>query len=407
MLAHLLVTVYITPHGLSNYNLGAIRKSHATFRVGRFLTSLESMAAIQWRTVTIHFEVADEFFDFKGEIKNYIRQLFPAAQIHEFRLEYPSQWREAFSKYESSSLVLLNSNDDHAILPNGESGLRSLVETMNKNSSIEIGLVTHFSEFVGFLSRERIKAFFLRRQSLPPRQLMMDFSIGTILVRADLAKKWFEEGSLLEIGRIVRPDNPFGPSVTFSPTIAIVPTDEIFRHLDGYSHARLFQPIPPLRNVIDLDPQAKTFIRRPWKLGHWPEKLFAYHGSGADILWTTSESAAAGTKIGMAVARLRLHWGLRVDFGDLKTIRAQPSKISRLQLFVGTLVFFSSRVGLRNLADFVLLDFPALLVLSIGGIWSVKLRFARDRVWYLGTSRTVEDWFVRKRDKTSMSGASS
>ena len=41
--------------------------------------------------------------------------------------------------------------------------------------------------------------------------------------------------------KIVRPDNPFGPSVPLKNILELTPSTELFRHLDGYGHVG----IPP------------------------------------------------------------------------------------------------------------------------------------------------------------------
>jgi hypothetical protein len=355
---------------------------------------MSTLSQTDWASVTIYYEVDESFSLEKESVKKSLETWFPNASLHDFRLQYPFEWRKALDAYPEKSLILLNANDDHAMVPNANGSLEDLLSRMSGIQPPDIGLVTHFPEMSGLLGREKLKSALLLRKRLPLRCLSIDFSMGTILVRARLAKEWFSSGRLEEQGRIVRPDNPFGPSVSFAPTVAVVPVDEIFRHLDGYSHAGLFKPIPPLRNVF-FDIRNPVDKVRSWKVGHWPETLLAFTGRGVDILSTIPPSSSVIDQARSVVARCKLHWGLRIDLAFLTTIRSEPSEVSHVSLFLGAMTFLSTPVGLRNVIDGLILDPLLLVLLGCGSTVSTKVRKILNQVWYFGASRALHRMLLR------------
>ncbi len=397
--AHLLMTAFITNRGLSNYNLGKIPVEDFTFRPGRLLTSLSTMSQLNWKSARFFLEFDEELQEYEPVIQRFLQENFSKPQIETRRLQFPREWREALAKIPSGDLLLLNSNDDHAIVPQGIEALRDLTFEMERRPEVRIGMVTHLPEFVGYKARERIKDFVKGSSNRSNREFEIDYSIGTILVRGDLAKQWFTEGGLPEDGRIVRPDNPFGPSVTFLPSLALLPRHEIFRHLDGYSHVDLFREVAPLRNSKVITESESEITDLPWRMARWPSDLMAYKGRGGDVYGTLGDRGFLDS-ISATVARLKLHWGLRIGFYNWNEVRLWPAKVSVLSFTIGTLTFLLTPTGLRNLADKLIFDIPTIGILKIVTLFRPRYSKILSQVWYLGTSRTIAlnlRWKARAR----------
>ena len=384
---HLIVSAFVTPEGLSRYRLGRIMSSSADFRFERFLTSVQSMSDFPWASVRFFIKLDKAFEPLKEELLSTLREVFPRAKIDLFRLEWPAQWRDTFDQYPSEDLILLNANDDHAMVPGSSFVLQKLAHELRIRDDVQLGLVSHFPEVSGQLIREHQRRAGQISRALHDRGMPVRSSIGTVLAKSRFIKSWFGVGVFSESERVVRPDNPFGRSVEFDEVIALVPEIEIFRHLDGYSHAGLYRPVPPLRNTLELGKSGAKLTSFDWQSGLWPMPLFAYSGRGVDVFQVDPKGRGLLAEIACVVSRCKLHWGLRIHPFAIAAIRNSPSKVSNFSVVIGSLLFVLTPVGIQNLFDLVL-DFPSLLLgLILKRIFS-RSRFL-ERIWYFGTSRTA------------------
>jgi hypothetical protein len=400
--AHLLVSALVIEQGLSQYNLGFVGNQDPHFRLERTITALKSMSNFPWKSSSFYFELSEFYSTDKRRFFETVEALFPQAEIYDFRLEYVQQWRAAINRIPEEDFLVLNANDDHAMVPNSELFLADLMSEISQNPKVELGLISHFVEFSGLDSRAQLRRLSGALEERRPRTFGVTETIGTVLTRGSFARTWFSIGSWEDSERIVRPDNPFGRSVSFETTQALLPRGEVFRHLDGYSHAGLFYPIPPLRNLETFEARESLTTISQWRKGVWPNSIFAYAGKGVDYYDTFAHNQRFLSEVRVGVSRLQLWWGLRIGLGQLEDIRTSPNEISRKALTLSILLFFATPSGVRNVGDLVW-D-PILLLLGgllrlMSGSWP---RFASS-VWYFGSSRAIERSLVSSRlSKTSI-----
>lgn len=383
--AHLLVSVYVTPRALAfqNYDLAAVPGSGGEFfRLERFATMLSTLGSLDWLSVCINYELDPEWSNFYPEVDAHIRSLFLAnLEISHSRFESASEWLKAASRYDPQALIFLNSNDDHALLAPEE--FVNFADQMLASKAV-LGLVTHFPEFKGMQYR--------RFQHLRnPGRCNVGYALGTTLVSGGFFQSWWEAYLRAYPGsRIVRPDNPFGPSVTFAPTLAALPNTELVRHMDGYSHVGVGYPAGPLRNLFTLDESTLGLIQTEptFTAGKWPARIQTRDGYGSDLLeLPQSWSVVIGVRLRESVAIVKLAWSFRVAVFDVVQLLKPKSIGQWMTAGLSAVLALASRAGLVRLFDYVF-DYPVLLVLrTLGAFGFTRLERIAGRIWYLGAWR--------------------
>jgi hypothetical protein len=309
---HLLVSVFVTDNGLRRYETGFAR-TDTDSRLDVFLTAMNSARALPWSSVRIFFELDGAYARYTHQVRDTLSVWFPGSTITSRRLEYFSDWNRVSRDYELSSCILLNTNDDHAFVPGSQGPLLTLAdEVCGVSDGRAVGQVTHFSEAWSDAASPWSRGAMTPRGNL---RVPVRWTVGTCLVTTDFFRSWwgtdFTNGS-----RIVRPDNPFGPSVEFRPAPSFVPTREIMRHMDGYSHVGLKRPLAPLRSTVKLRAPAQvgSLTHRAWQVGDWPKRLYAWSGSQyPDIRRTSNLSATTSLDFRGDVAALQAAWAHRIS----------------------------------------------------------------------------------------------
>jgi hypothetical protein len=243
---HLLMSVYITDESLYDKGLSNYQVSLTQNKAEQFLTVINSLKTIEFNTAEIHYEVSIAYLKWIDIINDQIRLCIPNATIHSKRLEYFNQWQKVSTVIPSDTeTILLKTNHDHAFLHDNPSLFYKFIRDINVSGQNYIGEISHWPEAIGnSRSGKWIKN---ENQSNYYSITNTTNTIGTCLVNPEFFKSWWNQ-DFTDGSRIVRPDNPFGPSVYFEPVKKIVPNCEFFRHMDGYGHQKIYAPIAsPIR----------------------------------------------------------------------------------------------------------------------------------------------------------------
>jgi hypothetical protein len=235
-------------------------------RVGQFLSTIYSLRSIKFNSAEIHYEVSIEYQNWIDKINDQIRSFIPNVTIYPKRLEYFKDWQKVSSSIPlDTEIILLKTNHDHVFLHDDPSLFYKFIRDMNVSRQNYLGEISHWPEAIAnFRSGE-----WVRSDSQNDHYLVVktENTIGTCLVTADFFKSWWVK-DFTGGARIVRPDNPFGPSVNFEPVKKIIPNCEFFRHMDGYGHVKIYAPIAsPIRNNIHIFED--TFEVFEWTKGNF------------------------------------------------------------------------------------------------------------------------------------------
>lgn len=398
---HFFCSVFLTSTGLGNfsYDLGNVfNSSDDFFRLSRFLTALNSYKDIPWKSVTIFFDTEERWKIYSDSIKVSILSIFPEAKIFTNRLSSRIEWENATKSFNDREVIFLQTNDDHAFVAQSADEFFEIVNRIEKNDEAPLGSVTHFPEILGVYQRELIKNIFRKR----PIHRYIDAigTIGTVLVRSDFLKSWWTPGRIPDNVKIVRPDNPFGPSVEFSKVKIFVPKMELVRHMDGYSHANLRYPVSPLRNLLVFDPNESLGFRYAdnpkWNYRLWPTRLYAYNSlnffgkkNSADMLSivkSDSDTDSLLTDLRLGVARLQTAWSWRIMVSDSIHIFNGPSSLRKVTFIPALLIALFSKSTFKNFFD--ILDFFILAIFFPLKNIPIFRRFMND-IYYLGFWRTA------------------
>ena len=333
---HLLVSVFLSPTGIGSfrYNIRSLRPGRDPFfRIGRFLTGLQTLTALDFESVRIHFSTDPKWASFRPQIARSTTLLMPQAEICGERLYRAREWAVAAQNYNRSDVVLLHANDDHALL--GESSARemkSLALALQSDANVPMASITHFPEVAASIAGN----------TNPPldgagfREHRTTRGLGTTLVRGDFFQTWFAEGTFAGEEVVVRPDNPSGRSVRFSPSISLVPNREVMRHMDGYSHVFMQRPLAPLRNLVVFTPAQHSepfqVVATAWTARLWPSRIFGFNGSGADVHLTdvTSHSPSFWEIVRVQIAVFQLYWGIRVLPDNFRWVIPERRRFARM-----------------------------------------------------------------------------
>jgi hypothetical protein len=248
---HLLMSVYLTDESLYPKSFYNNYVSKSQNKVEQFLSVIYSLKSIQFSAAEIHYEVSDEYQKFVNVINNQIKLYIPNAIITSKRLEYFNEWQQASRVIPSDTdTILLKTNHDHAFLHEDASLFYRFIKDVITSRRNYIGEISHWPEAMGGnRSSESLKSSGISKYY---SVASTKSTIGTCLVNPEFFKSWwtrdFTNGS-----RIVRPDNPFGPSVYFESVDKVIPNCEFFRHMDGYGHQKIMAPIAsPIRSIVSI-----------------------------------------------------------------------------------------------------------------------------------------------------------
>ena len=235
---HLLVSVRLTNIHISPREIyGDIAQFS---KVDQFISALHSMDKLGFNSQNFYVTLDEEYAWAKDFIAQDIKCRFPKAKLNWNQLTTYEQWKTASDQVpKDADLILLYTNHDHAYVADSGNLFHEFANSCLEVGPRMIGAISHWPEVVGQLK--------LRSTALPTAKNSKvflgktDWTIGTCLISRELFSEWWRE-DFTHGANIVRPDNPFGPSIRFSEAILVVPYFELFRHMDGYFHAGINSP---------------------------------------------------------------------------------------------------------------------------------------------------------------------
>jgi len=255
----LLVSVFITDEGFgTNYRLP---KGFDGNKIDQFISSLASMAKILTREQWFFIDYSENHVKYSSEISDFIMLNYNNPRIFPFRLEYYQDWKKYSDMIpQEIKYILLQGNADHVYLPHTSLNLDNLIEVMDLIGDRSMAEITHWPESIYYANRLTINSFDIRNHKIIDST---EAPLGTTLLSAKLFTDFWTH-DFTENSRIVRLDNPFGPSVTVKDATRVIPPFEMFRHLDGYGHVGIkLQGSSFLRPSHKL--QNSKIIESPWK----------------------------------------------------------------------------------------------------------------------------------------------
>lgn len=265
MFQYMLLTTFITNEALGKSNYYKLNEQSTYSRLDQFLSSLHSMKKIGLNAADFYIDFDKANLKYRELVENYIRQNFAQTdcRIFSYRLENFHQWKAAAKNIPAqTNLILLNSNHDHAFIPQETSEYLDFFRFLESREPTAIGNITHWPEHISgyglkkFITLQNKESTFIKERG---------FLEGTVLVKNDFFKSWWEN-DFTGGKRIVRPDNPFGPWIRFGWVKQYIPSTEFFRHMDGYGHVGIKSPqsssLKPCCQVIN-----GRILHRDWIRG--------------------------------------------------------------------------------------------------------------------------------------------
>lgn len=238
MTLHLLMTGYVTEKSLtppSYYSLD----SFPTNRLDQLLTTLCSIQDLEFESADFYLDFDTEYVASRAVVENHINELFSKKSIRIFstRLDSFDSWRAASTLIPlDASSILLKSNLDHAYVASDSKYFNNYLKLFELLDETALGSITHWQEYI---TESGINHYKILDRDLGLFRKKVKFPIGTILVKRSFFQSWWQE-DFTQGSKLVRPDNPFGPSVTFDNEVwQYVYHEELFRHMDGYGHVGL------------------------------------------------------------------------------------------------------------------------------------------------------------------------
>ena len=355
---HLIFSVYLTDltiRGKDYHGAGSPSQN----KVEQFLSSVHSIYDLGLATQDFYMELDKPYLKYWDITVDRINQLFPNAKIYPYRLDSYSKWlKAAHSVPLSSKLVLLQANHDHPYVNPDKSFFWDFAKEISEFDNYVIGQITHWPEFVA-LSQNRE---WITKKNMGLLQHNVNHVIGTTLVSRNFFISWWEK-DFTNGHKIVRPDNPFGPSVRLKNILGITPSTELFRHLDGYGYIG----IPPgvagaIRSCCTIDDM--KIVHTNWNYGNFH---LGQNGELPDIpkLAKSNESIKIINLVLLASA-------YRVCFKNIYKIMNYNSSEFKITRF-----FFVIFQCLRN-REFRVLVFKKILPIRRGNstLWHLRTRMA-------------------------------
>lgn len=391
---HLLISVYLSPKGLNKYRLGYAYDQHDEhFRLSRFLTSCRSLMNNLWASVSINVELDKVWSHHTNHMVDILQDFFPQTPVRPQRLLLRHEWSEQAQQYVDDDVILLQTNDDHALVCQYPRVFDELCQYMRNNHQAGLGAITHHPEMQGLALRSADS----RLVSDNLYTVQTSYAIGTTLVRGDLFRTWWRPGVISDQALIARPDNPIGPSIQFGVTELVIPRVEIMRHMDGYSHIGLFRPLAPLRNTVKFKVSGSPEWHDHWHIRPWPSRVFGFSGGPADLHLTQVDvSSSFSQRMRANVALLQAAWALHLT--PNRTRQLLGLKSQSLSIVLSGVITTMTPSIVRNIPDF-LADAIWKCLTAFERIITGESRAMPWGAWYLGWSRAIATRRHRRRMK--------
>lgn len=252
---HLLVSTILTDAPLPN----AMATNSKVNKLAQFLSALKTWERIRPATARFFVELGPDYEIHSEAVYGEINNLFPEAQVSHSRLSTYEDWKKASGEIDTSvEYVLVQGNHDHAYIPDDLLPLEKTLIAMQRDGIVKAN-ITHWPQAIG--------AYRLDSTEIMKKGVAYSYASaasGTDLVTREFFESWWRE-DFTQGHRITRPDNPWGPNVIFSPTRQVVPSIELFRHMDGYKNVSIHRwPANELRPNSEI--QRGRVVRETWSV---------------------------------------------------------------------------------------------------------------------------------------------
>jgi len=277
-------------------DIGHSRTGSAWERLEIFLTSLRSWSKLGLTHPYFFIELDDDFVEYKDLVATEIELNFTEAVIEWKRLLYFEDWSKISTILEEQNLdlITLMCNDDHAYVHTDSKPFldfsMEVLELSERNDGRSVGDLTQLPGPIRILS---LYSTFNPNKGDTKRSFKVTTMHGSCLVTPKLFREWWTS-DFTEGKRIPRPDNPFGPSVKFSPANVLIPSVEILRHMDGIGDGtkitRKYNVLRPScriqKNEVDLQGNTSwNLMETPWEYGLWPRSPYSHNENGGPDLY--------------------------------------------------------------------------------------------------------------------------
>ena len=257
---HLLVSGFVTEDSLNPSTYYGLSK-YQYAKIDQTLSMFCSISNFKFSSSSIYLDYDEKNLKHKMILEEFINKKIPNSLIHNYRLQYFEEWKNASKQVpKNTDLILLMTNLDHAYVAETISAFEIFCLELTKKEEKVIGSITHWPENIVSKKFSMIKTgskntnLFLRKTNK---------CSGTCLINLKAFDSWWEK-DFTNSQRIVRPDNPFGPSVFSKDMNEYLPAIEMFRHLDGYGHVGINSPYAsPLRPCCTYIPE-KSIEHSNW-----------------------------------------------------------------------------------------------------------------------------------------------
>lgn len=229
---HLLVSGFVTDESLNPSTYYGLSK-YAYSKINQTISMICSISNLNFASSSFFLDYDENNLKYKTILEKFINEKIPKSIIHNYRLQYFEEWKDASKQVPlDTDLILLMTNLDHVYVAESSSAFESFcLEIIDKKEKV-IGSITHWPELI---TSRKFKMIELGDQRNKLFLRLTNKSIGTCLVNMTCFYSWWEK-DFTNGQRFVRPDNPFGPSVFSKDMNDYLPRIELFRHLDGYGH---------------------------------------------------------------------------------------------------------------------------------------------------------------------------
>lgn len=206
-------------------------------RIDLFLSSIKSLEKLPIVSADFFIEFDETTFYYQDAIINIIDKMSFPKNIYNKRLSRYEEWKKNSEQNINNNLILLLTYDDHIFIDNNIIEFNYLsenVKIIEENLQQPVyGSLSHFPESHGSIPFAKALGRYKNINGVPI--VSCAIPIGAIILSSTSYKKWWET-DFTNGSKIVSPENPFGPSVSRNDSWQIFPRNELFRHMDGYSH---------------------------------------------------------------------------------------------------------------------------------------------------------------------------
>lgn len=307
-------------------------------KADQLLSSIHSLSILPIKSHHFFISYSIEYFWAKNLIEFQIYKLFPNSKVYSYSLETFDQWKYAASIIPKGiDQIFLNANHDHVYVRETAAEFKDFTVNLQEYGYRYIGQITHWSEFICSSRLTQQSVTYFERERKRKKERYRSFNkksvsaIGTSIISKKLFLEWWQH-DFTGGEKIIRPDNPFGPSVKFPHCHEVLPLTELFRHLDGYGHIGINAPLAgPLRACCRIINE--VVVHNDWSYGrvsHCNQKI--------DLPMLPVRGRR--NSIQAYLYLLKLASALEINMVNLNKLLSSYTKNSKLVMFLLILLVF-------------------------------------------------------------------